>query len=75
VTIPRVVEAALAATVASGVVALIGWRIHGDPLLLGAAAFLVVFLGTLWRARTSTIHHRSTRPSARSRTSGSKKSG
>jgi hypothetical protein len=68
VTIPRVVEAGVAALVASIVAALIGWRIHGDPFLLGAAAFLVVFLGTLWRGRTSTIHHRSNRPRTRSRT-------
>lgn len=67
-TIPRVVEAGIAALVASVVAALIGWRIHGDPLLLGPGAFLVVFLGTLWRGRTSTIHHRSTRPRARTRT-------
>ena len=67
-TVPRVVEAAIAALVASLVAALIAWRLDADPLLMGAASFLVVFLATMWRGRTSTIHHRSSRPRARTRT-------
>ncbi len=57
--IPRTVEAALAATVAAVVVALIAWRLGADIILAAAMGFLIVFLVTLWRNRTSTIHHRS----------------
>lgn len=64
--LPRVVEAGIAALVAALVVGVIAWRTDADVIVAGAVAFLAVFLGLLWRHRTSTIHHRSN--SARSRT-------
>lgn len=65
--VPRLVEASVAAAIVSIVVLLIAWRIGGDMVLLPAAAFLFVFLATLWRNRTSTINHQSNRPRVRSR--------
>lgn len=66
-TIPRVAEAAIAATVVAIAATLVAWRIDADIVLLPVLAFAAVFLVTLWRSRTSTIHHRSSRPAARRR--------
>lgn len=60
-TIPRVLESGIAALVAAVAVAVISWRAGWDVAGCAASSFLAVFLVTLWRNRTSTIHHRSSR--------------
>ena len=65
-TIPRVLESGIAAAVAASVVAVIAWRIEADVVLLPAAAFLFVFLATLWRTRAPAG---TSRPRARARRS------
>jgi hypothetical protein len=50
-TIPRVLESAIAGAVVAAVVALMAWRVEADVVLLPSGAFILVFLGTLWRTR------------------------
>jgi 5,10-methylene-tetrahydrofolate dehydrogenase/methenyl tetrahydrofolate cyclohydrolase len=61
----RLIEATAAATIVAVMAGVIAWKGDLDVVVVGALAFVGVFLATLWRNRTSTIHHRSNRPHAR----------